>query len=295
MISGEQIELVLLVIKDGSFSAAARRLGRTPSAVSMAISNIEADLGFFLFDRSKREPTPTPELTALLPEVRIVAERLDALRLHIQQLTDGLEPAMTLGLAADLPLARVHDALDVVAGTYPGLQVNLVTAPREVVITGLHEGRLDAAIAYGDPEIVPQEAVMGLWTERIVAVAAPSHPLTRIADLAIEDLHAHRQIVVASPEHPVHDRRSHIAAQSWKVGSLEQVWAIVAQGKAWGNLPLSIVRTALKRGELVELPFSNIRNGLDLQVAFRSRKGDNIGPAARLLIKTILKGTGDQR
>ncbi len=55
--SSDNIELFLAVLDRGSFSAAARALRRVPSAVSMAIANMEAELGFALFDRSHREPT----------------------------------------------------------------------------------------------------------------------------------------------------------------------------------------------------------------------------------------------
>ena len=54
--NSDSIELFLAVIERGSFSAAARALGRVPSAVSMGIANLEAELGYPLFDRSHREP-----------------------------------------------------------------------------------------------------------------------------------------------------------------------------------------------------------------------------------------------
>ena len=40
----------------GSFSAAARKLGKQQSTVSEAIANLEIDLGLTLFDRSTRRP-----------------------------------------------------------------------------------------------------------------------------------------------------------------------------------------------------------------------------------------------
>lgn len=40
--NSEQLELILEVIDQGNFSAAARALNRVPSAVSMAIANLEA-------------------------------------------------------------------------------------------------------------------------------------------------------------------------------------------------------------------------------------------------------------
>lgn len=53
--NSENIELFLTVLDTGSFSAAARKLNRVPSAVSMAIANIEAELGYHLFERTHRK------------------------------------------------------------------------------------------------------------------------------------------------------------------------------------------------------------------------------------------------
>jgi DNA-binding transcriptional LysR family regulator len=57
--SADQVPLFLAVLDAGSFSAAARKLGRVPSAVSMAIAQLEAELDLQLFDRSGREPVPS--------------------------------------------------------------------------------------------------------------------------------------------------------------------------------------------------------------------------------------------
>ncbi|WP_252719927.1 LysR family transcriptional regulator, partial [Acinetobacter nosocomialis] len=38
---------------------AARKLNRVPSAVSMAVANIEAELGYLLFERTHRKVIPT--------------------------------------------------------------------------------------------------------------------------------------------------------------------------------------------------------------------------------------------
>ncbi|MBN3774537.1 LysR family transcriptional regulator, partial [Burkholderia sp. Se-20378] len=53
----------------GSFTAAARKLGKRQSTVSEAIANLEIDLGVQLFDRSTRAPTLTDAGRALLPQV----------------------------------------------------------------------------------------------------------------------------------------------------------------------------------------------------------------------------------
>jgi DNA-binding transcriptional LysR family regulator len=76
----DQVPLFLAVLDCGSFSAAARQLGRVPSAVSMAIAQLEAELDLQLFDRSGREPRPTPAARALEPQARLLAAQVDALK-----------------------------------------------------------------------------------------------------------------------------------------------------------------------------------------------------------------------
>ena len=89
MLTSDHLELLLAVVEHGSFSAAARALRRTQSAVSMAVANLEAELDLTLFDRSRREPVPSAELLAMLPDAKLIADRLQGLRLHLQELSGG--------------------------------------------------------------------------------------------------------------------------------------------------------------------------------------------------------------
>ena len=80
--NSETVSVFLAVLDSGSFSAAARQLGRVPSAVSMAIANLEAELALELFDRSGREPKPTAQARALEPQARLLLSQLKKLLLN---------------------------------------------------------------------------------------------------------------------------------------------------------------------------------------------------------------------
>ena len=67
----DEIRSFVAVAETGSFSAAARRLRRAQSVVSMHIAGFEAELGYALFDR-----TPKPVLTARGSELLISAKRV---------------------------------------------------------------------------------------------------------------------------------------------------------------------------------------------------------------------------
>ncbi|AOW48278.1 hypothetical protein A4R89_01350 [Acetobacter ascendens] len=60
-VSLEQLEAFVATADAGSFSAAARRLGRAQSAISTHVANLEVDLGLELFLRTGRTPVLTPE------------------------------------------------------------------------------------------------------------------------------------------------------------------------------------------------------------------------------------------
>ena len=71
----EQLKILLAAAETGSFSAAARKLGKAQSVVSTAIANLEIDLALTLFERSGRYPQLTEagrrmvaEATTLLPQ-----------------------------------------------------------------------------------------------------------------------------------------------------------------------------------------------------------------------------------
>ncbi|MBU9688841.1 LysR family transcriptional regulator [Burkholderia multivorans] len=295
MLTSDHIDMLLTVIDKGSFSAAARALGRTPSAVSMAIANLEAELDLVLFDRGTREPTPTAAMAALLPDARAIAERLHALRAHAQHLSEGVEDTLRLGLAAEVDGAPVARALAAVSATYPALAVSIVTAPQDAIVDALHRGAVDLCVAYGGVDLHPQEQIHALWTETLVAVAAPTHPLIAEAahPEAIEQLSGFRQIVIADPDRPLTDVRPVIGNRTWKVTDMATAIALVTAGHGWANLPESAIGAHVAARELVPLRFANIRNGLPLPVYLRRPKHTGLGKAAGELLRA-LQGTADR-
>eukprot|EP01032_Pedospumella_encystans_P026929 gene26928-30447_t len=104
--SSDSVEVFLAVIDHGSFSAAARALRRVPSAVSMAVAQLEAELDLQLFERSSRHARPTDTARALEAEARQMAGQLRRLQAHALSLHRGLEQRLTLAIAPEA--ARLH-------------------------------------------------------------------------------------------------------------------------------------------------------------------------------------------
>ncbi len=264
--SSDSIELFLAVIERGSFSAAARALGKVPSAVSMGIGNLEAELGYPLFDRHHREPQPTAMALSLVPHARLIAEQLKQLQVHAVQLSLGLESRLSIGVAADIDRRRLMAAIKVLAGRHPLLDVEVLTAPQDDVLAMLHSGRVSVCLAFAGLSMNVLERFQFVGSERMIATLAADSPLWQGQDLFLEDLVHVRQIVVASRDLPVSDTRPLVAESHWRTDSLATALEMVEAGLGWGNFPLSVVQPWLDAGRLKRLNFRNIENGLVLPV-----------------------------
>ena len=68
----DQMRILVAVADAGSFSAAARKLGRVQSAISQSIQTLETTLGLVLFDRSGKTPQLTDAGKALVGDARVL-------------------------------------------------------------------------------------------------------------------------------------------------------------------------------------------------------------------------------
>lgn len=287
MLTSDHLELLLAVVEHGSFSSAARALRRTQSAVSMAVANLEAELDLTLFDRSRREPVPTAELLAMLPDAKLIASRLQGLRLHLQELSGGLESHMRLGIVCDVDPKPALMALQTLEQRYPGLDMEIRTAAQDTLVEALKNRELDLCIAYGGLELESVGIVQSLWTETISAVAAPGHPLLQDGPCPLEDLKAYRQIVITSPDNDLNKDRSMLSLRQWKTDNLSLTLELVERGLGWANLPLSCLQPSLESGRLQRIQFSTGSNGLDLPIYLLQSKGQNAGKAQALFRQAL--------
>lgn len=285
--NSESIELFLAVIECGSFSAAARALGKVPSAVSMAIGNLEAELGYSLFDRSHREPQPTAMALSLVPHARLIADQLKQLQVHAVQLSLGLESRLSIGVAADIDRRRLLTAIKDLSERHPLLDIEVLTAPQDDVLAMLHSGRVNVCLAFAGLSVNVLERFQFVGSERMIATLAADSPLLQGQDLFLEDLVHVRQIVVGSRDLPISETRPLVAESHWRTDNLETALEMVEAGLGWGNFPLSVVQPWLDSGRLKRLNFRNIENGLVLPVHAVWLKSQPLQKGAAALVEIL--------
>ncbi|MCH7390790.1 LysR family transcriptional regulator [Acinetobacter dispersus] len=267
-LNSEQLELILEIIDRGNFSAAARALNRVPSAVSMAIANLEAELNLKLFERSKNHLAPTEVALSIEPHARLIVTKLRQLDLHLTELSTGLETSLCIGIAADVNQKFLLAGIEQLIQRYPLLNIEIVSAPQQELKTRLHNNEIDLYIAYSSSQLDNNERFRLLGMEQFVAAVSPKdaqqlkahnkNELTMLSEL--------RQIIVASKHYPLPDSRVLVSDSYWYSDNLSMAIDMVEQGLGWGNFPLSVVQTHFAKQSLVRLAFLDTTNRLDMPI-----------------------------
>lgn len=236
----EQLLLFKTVIETGSFSAAARQLGKVPSAVSMAIANLEIDLDLQLFERIGREPQPTAAALTLYTKTEQLLVEMNQWKQHAQALSRGLESELNIVVVSELIHSRWTDYIVLLEQHFPHLQINIFSAPQEDAQHMLFEGSAQLALMFEREQLESREQFVELKQESLVAVAAKSHALSQPAQVSYEQILNSRQIVVASRDSKIKPELL-FSKHYWRTDNHHSAYRLIKQGLGWGILPVDML------------------------------------------------------
>lgn len=283
------LEVLLAVAREKSFSRAAKVLFRTQPAVSLAIRRLEEDLGETLFDRS----TKTPALTDAGELLLDYAERLVNLRGEIR-------PA--LAELRNLQRGRVRIGANETGGLYllpviaryrqlyPHVKVEAVRSLARNIPQELLKRNLDLGVLSYKPEDSRLASII-VYRDWLSFIVHPSHPLaTRrrvsIHELGEESFAAHnvwspyRERVLRTFEKyrvPLH--------MDVELPTVESIKKFVQMQQAVALVPRLSIEDELARGAVVEVEIPELRIERRMRVVFR--RGDPLSHAARAFLRVM--------
>lgn len=183
------------VISAGSFSAAAERLGQTPSGVSRTISRLEARLGMTLILRTTRRLDLTEEGAWLLARARkVIAELADT---EAQLSHRRAQPAGLVRINAATP-AFDHLIAPLAAefmDAFPLIRLELTSGE---TVVDLIEERADLAIRIGQLADSTLNA-RKLGSSRVRLLASPAYLARHGVPAGVDDLQRHRLLGFTAP------------------------------------------------------------------------------------------------
>ncbi|MBY6152449.1 LysR family transcriptional regulator [Vannielia litorea] len=144
MIDTDLIRTFLAIHDTGSFSAAAKAVLRTPSAVSMQVKRLEEQLGRCLFERLPREVRLTGDGEAFLAYAEEIMRVSEAALARFAG--TPMEGEVHLGAPGDMGAHALPIILKRFATTHPGVHVRVTLDTSARIIEASKAGDLDVAL-----------------------------------------------------------------------------------------------------------------------------------------------------
>ncbi|OBU84609.1 LysR family transcriptional regulator [Chromobacterium subtsugae] len=272
----------------GSFSAAARRLGKSQSTVSEAIANLEIDLGNLLFDRGTRTPTLTPAGRLLLPQARQVMNASQDMQQQAALLSAGVESRLTIVLSDTFQSETLENVACRLEARYPLLELECLAGEQEDVLDLILSGRaqlgLVGALDRYPPDIRHQRQ---REASELALYAAYRHPLAGMDRIDEQQLALHRQLRLNT----YNDKNpAHAGQRQWYAPSYLMLLDMARLGVGWAELPCWLVKS-FGGGELKQLDVAGWPKRMPVDLVWAANRP--LGAAAGWLLEQLARPADD--
>ncbi len=251
----EALQMMATIARTGSFAAAARELGKVPSALTYTVRQLEDALDVLLLDRRSRQARLTAAGEELLREGALLLQQMSAVANRVKRVASGWEAELTVAVDKAIAPHAVFDLMEAFYALKPPTRLRM----RSEVLTGtweaLSSGQADLAIGVtADRATHPDVRLEPIGEYPFILTVAPHHPLAEAAEpLSPTVLAQHRIIAVADTARNLAPMTVGIAPGQDVLTLPSMAAKLEAQlrGMGCGFLPEPMVRPHIAAGRLV--------------------------------------------
>lgn len=278
VLTPEALSMIDTIARTGSFAAAARELGKVPSALTYSVRQLEDALDVLLFDRRSRQARLTAAGEELLGEGRRLLQEVDAVANRVRRVASGWETQLSIAVDSIVSSLTVFELCEAFyclnppsgPGTRLRLRSEVLAGTWEVLIHGM----ADLAIGIsGEQAPLPGISVQPLGDLNMVFALAPHHPLAAGTEpLTDAELVNHRAVAVADSAQRLTPVTVNLlpGQDVLTVPSVPAKLEAMLRGLGCGFLPEPLIREHVAVGRLVVRPVARQRTVGRLYYAWRS-------------------------
>ncbi len=289
-LSMEQLRAFHAVARCGSFSAAAARIHRTQSAVSVQVARLEEALGHRLFDRSNRSVDLTDAGEVLRRYVLQLEELFEDVRVELDDLRGKQSGRLVLCTSDTSACYRLPQILQQYRTTYPGVELAVQNATSPRTIDMVLANTVDFGIVTLNDLPKGLEAIP-LFERSDVVVCHPAHPLAGRESLLLKDLEAYTCILLdqnCSTRRLLDAAclRSRVALSiSMELSSVEVIKRFVRIDAGVSVVPDVAVAEECERGDLCRIPIADYVKRKPVPIGLIHLQGKYLSFAARSFLR----------
>ncbi|MDO4739303.1 MAG: LysR family transcriptional regulator [Eubacteriales bacterium] len=278
-----------------SFSRAAKQLGYSQSAVSMQISQLEAELDAMLFDRIGKTIALTPQGGKFYEYAQNILRMADDAK-NLLRDSSAITGQLRIAMAESLSMSLFPRVLCKFCTKYPDVQLTVQSGTAQDMFKALTQNDVDL-FYHLDNQIYRSDLVIPLTRpEPVIFVASKEHPLAGKKRIPIRECLRYRFILTEKGM----SYRMHLDNQLaqmnlgvepfLEIGNTDVIVNLLTSNMGVSFLPQFVVQDKLESGELVRLDVLNVQVELSRQLI--CHKGKWITPAMQAMIDMLSEDEG---
>lgn len=241
MITIDMLKAFYISAKLGSFSEAARQLGKAQSGISTMIANLEIDTGLKLFDRSKKYPELTAEGRILLTYAKNILDAVENMDRAVTNLVEtNIEKRITLVLSDTYHISPSYNIIREFEEKFPFVELELLDAEGKDIISLVQNGRAQIGLVASQDSYpidiisnrLPNIVEMGIFINKNHPVLVKNKKVDRAALLK------ERQICLNTYT----EERNKPLGKVWLASDYMFILEMVEEGFGWAELPISLLK-----------------------------------------------------
>ena len=190
-----QLKAFLAIAEAKTFTAGARRVNVTQAAISMQIRQLEEEVGLPLFTRTPRRVILTEAGEYLLERARKILREHDSAIAEIAEVAGAEHGRLRIGTASGtFAMYELPEILGELGKKFPRADLTVHSGHSQGLVDRMMHGEIDTAFVSLPVENL-NIATESLFSDEIVAIAHPAHPLAKEKYISAATLAGERLIL----------------------------------------------------------------------------------------------------
>lgn len=296
----EQLLYCIEIARCGKMSQASKKLFMTQSSLSIAIQNLEEELGFKIFNRSHYGVSLTEQGAIFIKKAEIIEAQIYEIRSLTNYNVDMVKK-VTIAAVPSICSAVTLELVQILKNEGHKINLNILEQRPNEILSSLVDGRADVVIgnySEGNRNAIYSEAIKNniiiepIFEEQMYAFLGRNHPLAQQEQVTMGELLDEPQVIFSGWSLMEADQGSlkqpEIVKDYYTLSDKSSIKKLVANSIAYAILPSSMAYDDiyLDSGWIKALPIVDVDVTLTIYVAYED---SDISMITNRLIVSILK------
>ena len=292
MVTLEQLKVLVAVAECDSLKQAASRVYKSQPALTLALKELENQLGVTLFDRNGYRIKLNSQGQIIYQKALISLSSVNDIIQTAKHFNLGHEEKITLAVEASFELKNILPRLEQCQQKYLHTQIVFKQQYLSGALELLQQGDVELAISPVLPQLfsVKEFESKKIGQGKLLNVATPKllsrHQNLKHQKQLVNDYQVIVQDTGSATKGLNFDVQS--AQRNWYVNDFSAKLSLIQSGMGWGRLPEYLVREYIGRGQLVVLELDDMPSELNIEYHLLKQKGNTLGPVATYLWQQFL-------